>query len=294
MFMTGGSVMRSRLVVTVVSCVLAGLVIQAQRPAPDVLPASGGDITIIPITHGTLQIEHGAHVILIDPARFGPGSTMPPPPPPPPPGKGGAPQGGADPNSTPATAAQMSLFKGLKPPTIILITDIHEDHLDKGAIVAVQKPNMTIVAPAAASAQMKGAVTMANGETKTIDGVTIEAVPMYNTQPDPQFKQIFHTKGRGNGYVVTLGGKRLYIAGDTACTPEMKALKNIDVAFLPMNLPYTMAPPEAVECAKAFKPAIVYPYHYFGQDPNVFASALKGSGIDVRLRDWYHGVKPPR
>ena len=94
-------------------------------------------------------------------------------------------------------------------------------------------------------------------------------------------------KGRGNGYVLTVGGKRLYVAGDTSCTPEMLALKNIDVAFLPMNVPYTMSPSEAAECARAFKPRIVYPYHYFESDPKVFESAVKDIGIEVRLRDWY-------
>jgi L-ascorbate metabolism protein UlaG (beta-lactamase superfamily) len=98
---------------------------------------------------------------------------------------------------------------------------------------------------------------------------------------------LFHDKGRGNGYIVTLGGKRLYFAGDTECTPEMKALKNIDVAFVPMNLPYTMTPAEAAECVKAFKPKIVYPYHFRGQKPEDFAAALKGESIDVRIRDWY-------
>ena len=110
---------------------------------------------------------------------------------------------------------------------------------------------------------------------------------MYNLQRGPSPGQLFHDKGRGNGYVVTLGGKRLYIAGDTECTPEMKALKDIDVAFVPMNLPYTMPPSEAAECVKAFKPKIVYPYHYRGQNLDEFASALKGSGVDVRIRDWY-------
>jgi len=114
---------------------------------------------------------------------------------------------------------------------------------------------------------------------------------MYNLQRGFQ-GELFHTKGRGNGYVVTLGGKRIYVAGDTECTPEMKALRNIDVAFLPMNLPYTMTPAEAADCAKAFKPKIVYPYHYRGQDPKAFAAALKGSGIEVRLRDWYPGAPP--
>jgi L-ascorbate metabolism protein UlaG (beta-lactamase superfamily) len=128
---------------------------------------------------------------------------------------------------------------------------------------------------------------IANGETKTINGVSIEAVPMYNLQRGPSAGQLFHTKGRGNGYVVTVGGKRLYFAGDTECVPEMKALKNIDVAFIPMNLPYTMPPSEAAECVKAFKPKIAYPYHYMGSDLKQFEDALKGSGVEVRVRDWY-------
>lgn len=129
---------------------------------------------------------------------------------------------------------------------------------------------------------------MANGDVKTVEGVSIEAVPMYNIQRGPSPGQLYHDKGRGNGYIVTLGGKRIYIAGDTECTPEMKALKNIDVAFLPMNLPYTMPPSEAAECVKAFEPGIVYPYHYRGQNLDEFAAALKGtSGVDVRIRDWY-------
>ena len=102
---------------------------------------------------------------------------------------------------------------------------------------------------------------------------------------------MFHTKGRGNGYILTLGGKRIYIAGDTECTPEMKALKDIDVAFMPMNLPYTMPPSEAAECVKAFKPKVVYPYHYRGQNLDEFAAALKGTGTEARIRDWYAPAK---
>jgi len=110
---------------------------------------------------------------------------------------------------------------------------------------------------------------------------------MYNLQRGPSAGQLFHTKGRGNGYIVTLGGKRVYFAGDTECTSEMKALKNIDVAFIPMNLPYTMPPSEAVECVKAFKPKVAIPYHYQGQKPEEFEGALKGSGVEVRLLKWY-------
>jgi len=128
---------------------------------------------------------------------------------------------------------------------------------------------------------------MPNGETKTVAGVSIEAVPMYNLQRGPAPGQLFHTKGRGNGYVLTLGSQRVYIAGDTECTDEMRALKNIDIAFIPMNLPYTMPPTEAAECVKAFRPKVVYPYHYRGQNPEEFKAALKDVPVEVRLLEWY-------
>ena len=123
---------------------------------------------------------------------------------------------------------------------------------------------------------------MTNGQTADVKGVRIEAVPMYNTHGET-----FHTKGRGNGYIVTIGGKRIYVAGDTACTDEMRALTRIDVAFLPMNVPWTMPPSEAADCARAFRPAIVYPYHFSGSNPDEFKQALQGTSIDVRLLDWY-------
>ena len=218
---------------------------------PDIIPANGGDITIVPVNHASLQLRHAGIVIDVDPV------------------------------------AQAN-FGTLPAPDLVLVTDIHGDHLDPPTIAKLRKPSTVIVAPAAAASKLEGAVVMANGEKKTAGGVSLEAVPMYNLQRGPAAGQLYHDKGRGNGYIVTLGGKRLYIAGDTECTPEMKALANIDVAFLPMNLPYTMTPAEAAECVKAFKPKIVYPYHYRGQKPEEFAAALKGTpGVEVRLRDWY-------
>ena len=109
---------------------------------------------------------------------------------------------------------------------------------------------------------------------------------MYNMKPAAD-GTIYHEKGRGNGYILTYGGKRFYFSGDTEGTPEMKALRNIDVAFVCMNLPYTMTPEAAAEAVRAFHPAIVYPYHYRGSDTTAFAKALQGTGIEVRLRDWY-------
>ena len=110
---------------------------------------------------------------------------------------------------------------------------------------------------------------------------------MYNIVRGPAPGRSFHPKGRGNGYVLTYGGKRFYIAGDTEAIPEMRSLKNIEVAFVPMNLPFTMTPADAADAVKAFHPAVVYPYHYRGQDTKIFAKALEGTGIDVRLREWY-------
>jgi len=218
---------------------------------PDTIQGTGGPITIQPITHAAVQVKFGNQVITVDPTMMG-----------------------GDYNALPKA-------------DIILITDIHGDHLDPATITKASKTGTTVVIPSAAAAQVKGGRVIANGEKKAIGGIEIEAVPMYNLTRGPAAGQLFHTKGRGNGYIVTVSGKRLYFAGDTERIPEMKALKNIDVAFVPMNLPYTMPPNEAADCVKAFKPKIVYPYHYMGSDLNVFAEALKGSGVEVRIRDWY-------
>jgi L-ascorbate metabolism protein UlaG (beta-lactamase superfamily) len=240
-----------------VAVVAVPVMLLADRPTPDKIPATGGDITIAPINHATLQITHATHVIDVDPV------------------------------------AAAGSFDGLAAPTIILITDIHGDHVDAATVAKLRKPATKIVVPqaVATASKIEGVTVIANGETKTIDGVTIEAVPMYNLTRGPAAGQLFHDKGRGNGYVITMGGKRIYIAGDTEGVPEMRALKNIDVAFVPMNLPYTMTPAEAADAVKAFKPKIVYPYHYRGtsgmSNLDEFTTPLKGSGIDVRIRDWY-------
>lgn len=214
----------------------------------DTLPAEGGDIVVTPIYHASVQLAHAGTIIHVDPWGQGDYSTA-------------------------------------QPADLILLTDNHPDHLDAQAIRRVRKPGAPVVGPAVVAADVPDAIVMANGETRTVAGVAIAAVPMYNLQGDP----VFHTKGRGNGYVLTLGGRRIYIAGDTSCTPEVRGMKDVDLAFLPMNLPYTMSPAEAADCAKAFKPRIVYPYHYRGQDLEIFAAALKDEPIEVRIRDWYRG-----
>jgi L-ascorbate metabolism protein UlaG (beta-lactamase superfamily) len=190
----------------------------------------------------------------------------------------------------------------VKPADLVLVTDVHGDHMDPAAIDRVKKATTVYVAPAALADRFPGATTLiANGETKTVDGVQITAVGAYNLTRGPAAGQLYHTKGRGNGYVLTLGGKRVYFAGDTECVPEIKALTNIDAAFLPMNLPFTMTPQEAADCVRAFKPKTVYAYHYRQQgldpvDKNMqdFAAALKGApGIDVKTANFYPAPPAP-
>jgi L-ascorbate metabolism protein UlaG (beta-lactamase superfamily) len=178
---------------------------------------------------------------------------------------------------------------GLPKADLILVTDIHGDHMDEAMLRQVKKDSTMIIGPPAVAQELSGekVTALKNGESKTVGKWTIQAVPMYNEKRGPGPGQLYHDKGRGNGYIVTYGGLRIYIAGDTENIAEMRALKNIDVAFVPMNLPYTMTPEEAAEAVKAFKPKVVYPYHYMGSDLKVFEAALKGSGVEVRIRDWY-------
>ncbi len=173
-------------------------------------------------------------------------------------------------------------YDGLPQADYILITHTHGDHFAPPIIEKLKKPSTVILAPD--SVTLQGITIINNGETKRLGDFQVEAVPAYNLTAS---RLQFHPKGDGNGYVVTYGGKRIYIAGDTEGIPEMKALKNIDVAFICMNLPYTMTPEEAAAAVRAFHPAVVYPYHSRGSDTQAFAKALQGSGIDVRLRSWY-------
>ncbi len=220
-------------------------------PAADTEKTATGDLVITPVRHGSVMLQWGGQVIHVDPWSKGDYSSLP----------------RAD---------------------YIIITDLHGDHMDKGIVDKLKKESTVIVAPAAVAKTILEVQVIANGERKKFGPIEVEAVPMYNLQRGPQPGALYHTKGRGNGYVLTLGGKRVYFSGDTEAVPEMKALKSIDIAFLCMNLPYTMTPEEAAGAAKAFRPKIVYPYHYQGQDPKAFAGLLKDEkGIEVRLREWY-------
>lgn len=161
---------------------------------------------------------------------------------------------------------------------VIFITHEHGDHLDPKMVELLRKPETVIITNARCAEKLGTGTVMKNGDTRKVLDVTVEAVPAYNV-----VRTQYHPKGRDNGFVINFGGKRVYFAGDTEVTPEMKALKNIDVAFLPINLPYTMPPKEAAEGARAFHPKILVPYHQGQGNPQEVADALKGTGIDVRV-----------
>ena len=232
---------------------------EAQRAAPDVLSTNMGPLSIQPLVHASLVLSLPKTTIYADPT------------------------GGA------------ANYAGIQPPDIILVTDIHGDHFDPKTIAAVRTPNTLLVVPKVVADKLPDSlkghlVVLANGEHVARPGITIDAIPMYNL---PESPTAMHTKGRGNGYVLSIGGRRIYLSGDTQGIPEMRSLKDIDVAFVCMNLPYTMAVDEAADAVLAFKPHIVYPYHYRGQggfsDVNAFKTKVEAGdkNIEVRLRNWY-------
>lgn len=216
--------------------------------APEDFKTSAGTLQITPIQHASLMIQAGGKVLYVDPAQ---GS-----------------------------------YDGLPQADYILITDNHGDHLVPAILEKLRKTGTVILAPKVVAEKVTGCTVMSNGESKTVGAFKVDAIPMYNLAPAAN-GTTYHEKGRGNGYVLTYGGKRFYFAGDTEGIPEMKALRNIDVAFICMNLPFTMTPAAAADAVRAFHPAVVYPYHYRGSDTAAFAKALEGTGIDVRLREWY-------
>jgi L-ascorbate metabolism protein UlaG (beta-lactamase superfamily) len=232
--------------------------IYAQPSAPDVVQTKMGPLTIQPIQHASLILTVNNLTIY------------------------------ADPNG-------VENYKGKTPPNIILITDIHGDHFDVKTIEAIQTPNTILIVPQVVADKLPDAdkahlVVLKNGDNSKQAGISIRAIPMYNL---PESPTAMHTKGRGNGYILGIGDKNIYISGDTQGIPEMRSLKDIDVAFVCMNLPYTMDVKEAADAVLAFQPKIVYPYHYRGQnglsDVNAFKSLVEAGNknIEVRLRNWY-------
>lgn len=226
-----------------------GASLMAQHPTTS-FKTSQGELKLTAIRHASFMLEAGGQVLHCDPWSQG-------------------------------------NYTGVPQADLILITDTHGDHLDLKALALVRKASSIIIASPDAAAKIEGAKAMKNGETMQIGPWKIEAVPMYNIKRGPSEGQVFHVKGRGNGYIITYAGFRFYNAGDTEGTPEMRALTNIDVALIPMNLPYTMTPEEAADAVKAFKPKVAIPFHYRGADLTVFEKALAGSGVEARILDWY-------
>ncbi|HEY4063975.1 MAG TPA: MBL fold metallo-hydrolase [Puia sp.] len=229
----------------------------AQLAAPDMLPTSIGNLSIQPVQHASLVLTVNSKVIYVDPA------------------------GGA------------AYYKGMAAPDMILITDIHGDHFDTATLAAVRTGKTTLIVPQVVADKISDKsklVILKNGDHTNLSGISIKAIPMYNL---PESPTAMHTKGRGNGYILGIGGKNIYISGDTQGIPEMRSLTGIDVAFICMNLPYTMDIPEAADAVLAFKPKIVYPYHYRGRgglsDVNAFKTKVEAGNkaIEVRLRNWY-------
>jgi L-ascorbate metabolism protein UlaG (beta-lactamase superfamily) len=215
----------------------------------DVIKSSGGDLKITFIGHGTLMFDYGGKVIHVDP--YG----------------------------------KLADFGKLPKADLILITHEHADHLDKDSIEKIKTDRTKLISTETVAKAYPGISTMKSGDVKDVEGIKIEAVPAYNLVHMREAGKPFHPNGVGNGYVLTFGDKRVYVAGDTENTPEMKALKSIYIAFLPMNLPYTMTPEMVTDAAKAFKPTILYPYHTGETDLKKISDLMKGvDDVELRLR----------
>jgi len=221
----------------------------AQKFETDTVETSAGSLQITFIGHGTLMFIFGGKTIHVDPW------------------------------------SNLADYSKLPKADVVLITHHHRDHLDPAALDQIRTPTTQLVLTQACAESVDGGLVMKNGDGRTVSGLKIEAVPAYNIVHLRGEGNPYHPKGEGNGYVMTFGDKRVYVAGDTENTPAMKELKNIDIAFLPMNLPYTMTPEMAADAARAIKPGILYPYHFGKTDPSQLKDLLKGvPEIEVRVR----------
>ena len=218
-------------------------------PEFDKISTSAGIVEMHFIGHGSLMFKVNGFIIYIDPVR------------------------------------SSGNYDFLPKADIILVTHEHGDHLDVKLIEDLKKPGALLYCNKNSTSKVPWAMVMKAGDRQEINNIVIEAVPAYNIVNERSPGQPFHPKGAGLGYILTIGGKRFYVAGDTENTPEMKSLSNIDVAFLPMNLPYTMTPAMVSDAALAFRPKILYPYHYGETDTNELVKLLKDSGIEVRIRN---------
>lgn len=229
-------------------------VISAQKMfKSDIIKTSDGDLEITFIGHGTLLFQFDGKIIHVDPF------------------------------------SKLADYSKLPKADLILITHNHGDHLDLQAINAIIKDSTQIIFTETCkenAPELKNALVMKNGDKTEMPGLKIEAVPAYNLIHKHDNGDFYHPKGVGNGYILTIGSKKIYIAGDTENIPEMKKLKKIDIAFLPMNLPYTMTPEMVADAAKAFKPKILYPYHFGDTDTNKLVELLQDEkSVEIRIRN---------
>ena len=215
----------------------------------DVVKTAKGDLQITFIGHGSLMFAFGDKIIHVDPF------------------------------------SRLTDYSKLPQADMILLTHEHRDHLDLKALEHLQADKTKIILTKNCAQQVKGGIIMKNGDVKTVDGLKIEAVPAYNLVHMRSEGVPFHPKGNGNGYVITFADMRIYVAGDTENIPEMKQLQDIDVAFLPMNLPYTMTPEMVADAARAFKPKVLYPYHYGKTEPSKLIELMKDTPeVEIRIR----------
>jgi len=229
--------------------VLAGVMSAQETFQKDIIATTEGRVEITFIGHGTLMFKFKGVIIHVDPV------------------------------------SREADYTKLPKADIILVTHEHGDHLDPEVIKILRKDNTKIMVSESCAERVKNCIVMKNGDIQFADWLKIKAVPAYNIVHKRSNGSPYHPKGRGNGYVVTFGNKRVYIAGDTENTPEMKELKSIDIAFLPMNVPYTMSPEMVADAARAFRPGILYPYHYGSTNPEELLDLLKDEkGIEVRIR----------
>jgi len=218
-------------------------------PEYDKISTSAGNVDLYFIGHGSLMFRINGFAIYIDPVR------------------------------------SSGSYEFRPKADIILVTHEHGDHLDVSLINDLKKEGTLMFCNENSLSKVSWAMAMKAGDRQEINDIIIEAVPAYNIVNEMAPGKPFHPKGVGLGYILTIGGKRIYVAGDTENTPEMKALRNIDVAFLPMNLPYTMTPEMVADAALSFKPKILYPYHFGETNTGKITELLKNSGIDVRIRN---------
>ena len=215
----------------------------------DIFPTSVGKVEVSFIGHGTLMLSYKEKIVHIDPF------------------------------------SKVADYSKLPKADLILLTHHHRDHLDKEALKHIRTDSSELILTEICAKEVAGGKIMKNGDTHKTMGIGIEAVPAYNLVHKRDNGQFFHPKGEGNGYVLTVGDQRIYIAGDTENTPEMKGLKDIDYAFLPMNLPYTMTPEMVADAARKFRPKVLYPYHYGATDTEKIKVLLKDQkDVEVRIR----------